>query len=87
MALIPMVMESFSKSLYPFGPVCLYLCGSTHVTFPLQLHIIELGGLSANRQPFGKKMAEVVFPPNAEADFPVGIQVSKHITDHVTDTL
>jgi len=46
-------------------------CGSV-----LQLHIIEVGSPAAGNQPFAKKAVDVFFPPEAQNDFPVAMQIS-----------
>lgn len=43
----------------------------------LQLHIIEVGQPAAGNQPFAKKAVDVFFPPEAQTDFPVAMQVRK----------
>ncbi|XP_042209629.1 clathrin heavy chain 1-like isoform X1 [Homarus americanus] len=44
-----------------------------------KLHIIEVGQPAAGNQPFTKKNVDVFFPPEAQNDFPVAMQVSsKH---------
>ena len=40
-----------------------------------QLHGIEVGTPPAGNQPFTKKAVEVLFPPEAQNDFPVAMQV------------
>ena len=49
-----------------------------HIAFSLlfQLHIIEVGSPATGNQPFSKKAVEVFFPPEAQNDFPVAMQVS-----------
>ena len=49
----------------------------THLlSIPLmQLHIIEVGSPPAGCQPFTKKAVDVFFPPEAQTDFPVAMQV------------
>ena len=42
----------------------------------LQLHIIEVGSPATGNQPFTKKAVELFFPPEAQSDFPVAMQVS-----------
>ena len=46
--------------------------------FVLQLHIIEVspGTKPEGVAPFGKKQADIYFPPEAAQDFPVAMQVS-----------
>lgn len=41
-----------------------------------QLHIIEVGSPATGNQPFTKKAVELFFPPEAQSDFPVAMQVS-----------
>ncbi|XP_026177176.1 clathrin heavy chain 1 isoform X2 [Mastacembelus armatus] len=44
-----------------------------------KLHIIEVGQPPAGNQPFAKKAVDVFFPPEAQTDFPVAMQIgSKH---------
>ncbi|XP_006150487.1 clathrin heavy chain 2 [Tupaia chinensis] len=44
-----------------------------------KLHIIEVGQPAAGNQPFAKKAVDVFFPPEAQADFPVAMQIgAKH---------
>ena len=40
-----------------------------------KLHIIEVGAPAAGNQPFAKKTVDVFFPPEAQNDFPVAMQV------------
>jgi clathrin heavy chain len=40
------------------------------------LHIIEVGQPPAGNQAFPKKQVDVFFPPEAQNDFPVAMQVS-----------
>lgn len=47
-----------------------------YCTFVEQLHIIEVGQPPAGQPPFTKKSADVFFPPEAQNDFPVAMQVS-----------
>jgi clathrin heavy chain len=42
----------------------------------LQLHVIEVGQPPAGNQPFTKKAVDVFFPPEAQNDFPVAMQVA-----------
>lgn len=42
---------------------------------PPQLHIIEVGTPPTGNQPFPKKAVDVFFPPEAQNDFPVAMQV------------
>ena len=41
----------------------------------IQLHVIEVGSPAAGNQPFTKKAVDVFFPPEAQNDFPVAMQV------------
>ncbi|XP_022186279.1 clathrin heavy chain [Nilaparvata lugens] len=41
-----------------------------------KLHIIEVGQPPSGNQPFPKKAVDVFFPPEAQTDFPVAMQVS-----------
>ncbi|KAM5263324.1 clathrin heavy chain 2 [Ctenodactylus gundi] len=44
-----------------------------------KLHIIEVGQPAAGNQPFVKKAVDVFFPPEAQTDFPVAMQIgTKH---------
>nr|XP_045743069.1 clathrin heavy chain 2-like [Mirounga angustirostris] len=40
-----------------------------------KLHIIEVGQPATGNQPFVKKAVDVFFPPEAQTDFPVAMQV------------
>ncbi|NXJ89643.1 CLH1 protein, partial [Corythaixoides concolor] len=42
-----------------------------------KLHIIEVGQPATGNQPFVKKAVDVFFPPEAQTDFPVAMQVSE----------
>ncbi|CAM1325764.1 CLTC (predicted) [Pycnogonum litorale] len=42
-----------------------------------KLHIIEVGQPPSGNQPFTKKAVDVFFPPEAQNDFPVAMQVSQ----------
>ena len=42
-----------------------------------KLHIIEVGTPPTGNQPFQKKAVDVFFPPEAQNDFPVAMQVRK----------
>lgn len=44
--------------------------------FSTQLHIIEVGTPPTGNQPFPKKAVDVFFPPEAQNDFPVAMQVN-----------
>ena len=41
-----------------------------------KLHVIEVGSPPSGNQPFVKKAVDVFFPPEAQNDFPVAMQVS-----------
>ncbi|XP_036434781.1 clathrin heavy chain 1 isoform X1 [Colossoma macropomum] len=44
-----------------------------------KLHIIEVGQPAPGNQPFAKKAVDVFFPPEAQTDFPVAMQIgAKH---------
>ncbi|NXI21299.1 CLH1 protein, partial [Sterrhoptilus dennistouni] len=43
-----------------------------------KLHIIEVGQPATGNQPFVKKAVDVFFPPEAQTDFPVAMQVNLH---------
>jgi len=45
--------------------------------FFFQFHIIEVGQPPAGNQPFPKRAVDVFFPPEAQNDFPVAMQVSE----------
>ena len=45
-----------------------------------QLHVIEVGQAPQGNQPFAKKAVDVFFPPEAQNDFPVAMQVSMAIS-------
>lgn len=47
----------------------------------LQLHIIEVGQPATGNQPFTKKAVDVFFPPEAQTDFPVAMQVGLDLPD------
>ncbi len=49
----------------------------SHLFFSVlaQLHIIEVGTPPTGNQPFPKKAVDVFFPPEAQNDFPVAMQV------------
>ncbi|ETE68739.1 Clathrin heavy chain 1, partial [Ophiophagus hannah] len=42
-----------------------------------KLHIIEVGAPPTGNQPFPKKAVDVFFPPEAQNDFPVAMQISE----------
>ncbi|XP_043910827.1 clathrin heavy chain 1 [Protopterus annectens] len=51
----------------------------SHLFLMLMLHIIEVGTPPTGNQPFPKKAVDVFFPPEAQNDFPVAMQISsKH---------
>jgi hypothetical protein len=43
-----------------------------------KLHIIEVGSPPTGNTPFPKKAVDVFFPPEAQNDFPVAMQVGKN---------
>lgn len=45
-----------------------------------KLHIIEVGQPAAGNQPFTKKNVDVFFPPEAQNDFPVAMQVGGSVS-------
>jgi clathrin heavy chain len=47
-----------------------------------KIHIVEVGGVPQGNQPFVKKSMDVFFPPEAQTDFPVAMQVSNVIRYH-----
>lgn len=56
-----------------------------HVGLLFQLHIIEVGTPPTGNQPFPKKAVDVFFPPEAQNDFPVAMQVTaapSHLVGH-----
>lgn len=54
-----------------------YQCDVSDGSFYLfpQLHIVEVGGVPQGNQAFQKKGVDVFFPPEAQTDFPVAMQV------------
>lgn len=57
-----------------------YLTSSVSLSlFCFQLHIIEVGTPPTGNQPFPKKAVDVFFPPEAQNDFPVAMQVQLNI--------
>lgn len=61
--------------MFIFPSAC---CGHFFMwAFFLQLHIIEVGQPAAGNQPFAKKAVDVFFPPEAQTDFPVAMQVKE----------
>lgn len=62
--------DSFTRSWSP-GLKNYFLC----LFSLLQLHIIEVGQPATGNQPFTKKAVDVFFPPEAQTDFPVAMQV------------
>lgn len=54
-------------------------CFAVRLTQGGKLHVIEVGQPPAGNQPYQKKAVDVFFPPEAQNDFPVAMQVSpKH---------
>ncbi|KAF7278693.1 hypothetical protein GWI33_008071 [Rhynchophorus ferrugineus] len=51
-------------------------CFAVRTTQGGKLHIIEVGQSPPGNQPFPKKTVDVFFPPEAQNDFPVAMQVS-----------
>ncbi|XP_065337629.1 clathrin heavy chain isoform X1 [Cloeon dipterum] len=51
-------------------------CFAVRTTQGSKLHIIEVGTPPTGNQPFAKKTVDVFFPPEAQNDFPVAMQVS-----------
>ncbi|XP_022902707.1 clathrin heavy chain [Onthophagus taurus] len=51
-------------------------CFAVRTTTGGKLHIIEVGQSPTGNQPFPKKTVDVFFPPEAQNDFPVAMQVS-----------
>ena len=49
-----------------------------------KLHIIEVGNPPSGNSPFQKKAVDVFFPPEAQNDFPVAMQVITLIFTHMT---
>ena len=49
--------------------------------FLLQLHIIEVGQAPQGNTPFQKKAVDVFFPPEAQSDFPVAMQVCLQVLE------
>ena len=47
------------------------------------MHIIEVGTPAAGNQPFQKKAVEIFFSPEAQADFPVAMQVIRAWPDQI----
>ena len=48
------------------------------------MHVIEVGQPAQGNQPFSKKAVDIFFPPEAQNDFPVAMQVNYLF--HVTET-
>ena len=44
-------------------------------SYTFQLHVIEVGTPPQGNQPYQKKAVDVFFPPEAQNDFPVAMQV------------
>uniref|UniRef100_A0A0K8TT11 Clathrin heavy chain n=1 Tax=Tabanus bromius TaxID=304241 RepID=A0A0K8TT11_TABBR len=55
---------------------CTLFCFAVRTLQGGKLHIIEVGTPPAGNQPFQKKTVDVFFPPEAQSDFPVAMQVS-----------
>ncbi|TMW43418.1 hypothetical protein DOY81_011501 [Sarcophaga bullata] len=51
-------------------------CFAVRTATGAKLHIIEVGAPPTGNQPFVKKSVDVFFPPEAQSDFPVAMQVS-----------
>ena len=48
---------------------------SCNLISTFQLHVIEVGTAPQGNQPYQKKAVDVFFPPEAQNDFPVAMQV------------
>lgn len=48
------------------------------------MHIIEVGTPATGNQPFPKKAVDVFFPPEAQNDFPVAMQVDNSYVLYVS---
>lgn len=71
-------MDPLSSFMSMFALLWLFAyCGNFMWDFLFQLHIIEVGQPAAGNQPFAKKAVDVFFPPEAQTDFPVAMQVKK----------
>lgn len=57
-------------------------CSLPFLPSTMQLHIIEVGTAPQGNQAFQKKAVDVFFPPEAQTDFPVAMQVSSTCTPH-----
>ena len=44
--------------------------------YNFQLHVIEVGQAPQGNTPYAKKTVDVFFPPEAQNDFPVAMQVT-----------
>ena len=51
------------------------------------MHVIEVGTPPTGNQPFTKKAVDIFFPPEAQNDFPVAMQVGLHLVFVVCLTL
>ena len=62
-----------------FSAIILILGTTNNIfsTLLFQLHIIEVGTPPTGNQPVTKKAVDVFFPPEAQNDFPVAMQVPK----------
>uniref|UniRef100_A0A3Q3KLY7 Clathrin heavy chain n=1 Tax=Monopterus albus TaxID=43700 RepID=A0A3Q3KLY7_MONAL len=54
---------------------CTLFCFAVRSQAGGKLHIIEVGQPAAGNQPFTKKAVDVFFPPEAQTDFPVAMQI------------
>lgn len=52
-----------------------------------KLHIIEVGQPAAGNQPFTKKNVDVFFPPEAQNDFPVAMQVGGNFWQDIPNVM
>jgi clathrin heavy chain len=72
----PSTLLCFAARTATAAKVCaertLFVCSGSPHPAP-QLHIVEVG---ADTPVFQKKSVDIMFPPDAAADFPVGLQVS-----------
>ncbi|RTG81344.1 clathrin heavy chain, partial [Schistosoma bovis] len=74
------------------SPTTLF-CFASRNAQACKLHIIEVGQPPAGNQPFTKKAIDVYFPPEAQTDFPVAMQVlsvsidEDTIISYITTTL
>lgn len=65
----------FLKVYLLFGELKAHIYTVPFFPLNLQLHIIEVGTPPSGNQPFPKKAVDVFFPPEAQNDFPVAMQV------------